>query len=93
MRLIIAILIALVPATAAAQNSLPTAGEATGEANSDTSAAKVREMIFDEGETVEGGVIRPLGDGVKGEVHGKTSSIVKVRSDFVPELLKSVDDI
>lgn len=93
MRLIIAILIVFVPAVAAAQNSLPTAGEATGEANADSSAEKVREMIFGDGEDVTGDLIKPNDSGVKGEVHGKTDSLINVRSTFVSEILQSTDDV
>jgi len=53
---------------------------------------KVKEMSF-EGDVVEAQFIRPDG-GIIGVVGPKAhSSLIKVRSDFVDEILKSAEDL
>ena len=50
--------------------------------------------IYDfEPDKVEGGIVKPFGDGVTSVPHGKTSSLIQIRSDFVDVLVASVDDI
>jgi hypothetical protein len=92
MRIIALAIVFSFPVIATAQD-LPTAGEATGQANQDTSAKKVRELTFGEGDQVTADIIKPGGDGVVGEVHGKTGSLIEIRSDFVTEILTSTDDV
>ncbi len=76
----------------AAQDALPPAGEATGGANENVIYKK--ETVYDfEGDDVEGALVRPDEANIQGEQHSKTSSLIKIRSDFVPELLKSVEDL
>ncbi len=44
-------------------------------------------------ELVKGSTGVPGGDAIVGELRGKTSSLIKVRKHFVPELIKSADDL
>ncbi len=53
---------------------------------------KVKEMVFAEDE-IEGARINPGGERVEGDKMRRRSSLMKVRSNFVPEMLKSVEDL
>ena len=78
-------------ATASAQD--PDAGEAlNGGSNAGVEYQKETNYDF-EGDDVEGALVKPDGENFNGNQHGKTSSLIKIRADFVPELLKSVEDI
>lgn len=53
-----------------------------------------KETVYDfEDDLVEGALVKPDGALVGGELHGKTSSLIKIRSDFIPEMIKSVEDL
>ena len=78
--------------TAFAQDALPTAGEAMGGASGDVVYKKETQYDF-EGDDIDGALVKPEEANISGEQHGKTSSLIKIRSDFVPELLKSVENI
>lgn len=81
------------PASVMAQDEGPTAGEATGGTGGGDVQYK-KETTYDfEGDDVEGALVKPDGADVKGERHGKTSSLIKIRADFIPEMLKSVEDL
>ena len=76
-----------------AQDSGPTAGEAMG-GNQSGDVVYQKETNYDfEGDDVEGALVKPDGEGFGSERHGKTSSLIKIRADFIPEMLKSVEDI
>jgi hypothetical protein len=83
----------LVPALASAQDGMPTAGEATGGTGGGNVQYK-KETNYDfEADDVEGALVKPEEANITGEQHGKTSSLIKIRSDFVPELLKTVEKL
>jgi hypothetical protein len=46
-----------------------------------------------EDDVVEGELLKPDGDFVGSRAKTKQSSLIKIREDFVPEMLKSVSDI
>lgn len=53
-----------------------------------------RETTYDfEDDYVEGSLLGPDGDLVTGQRHGKESSLVRIRADFVPEMVQSVEDL
>lgn len=84
----------LVPAAAFAQDGLPTAGEAMGGTGGDPNVTYKKETVYDfEGDDVEGALVKPDEANITGEQHSKTSSLIKIRQDFIPEMLKSVEDI
>lgn len=93
-RIIAAILIGVVvPATVSAQDAMPTAGEAMG-GSDDAGVVYKKETSYDfEADDVEGNLVKPDELGITADQHGKTSSLIKIRADFVPEMLKSVEDI
>lgn len=45
------------------------------------------------GDDVTGDLVKPSGSNIQGNKHGKTSSLIDIRSDFVPEMLKTVEDL
>jgi hypothetical protein len=75
-----------------AQDPLPTAGEATGATGGGVVYKK--ETVYDfDGDDVEGNLVKPDEANITGEQHGKTSSLIKIRADFIPEMIKSVENI
>lgn len=77
---------------ALAQGPVP---EATGDGDSGEDGViykKETNYDFDD-DLVEGALVKPDGAMVGGELHGKTSSLIKIRADFIPEMIKSVEDI
>lgn len=92
MTAVLLVVMMLVPSLGLAQG-LPTAGEATGAADAGAAKAqKVKTIDIEDGEDFEGNLLRP-GEQFKGEQHGKTSSLMQVRGDFVDKLLRTADKI
>ena len=58
----------------------------------DKGAAKVKVYDFS-GDTIEGDLIKPEGTDVGVADFGKHSSLIKIRKDFIPEILKSAEDL
>lgn len=54
--------------------------------------ADTTEYTFDD-DIVEGDLVRPDGEMTVVRKQGKQRSLIKVRQHFVPEMLKSVEDI
>ena len=74
---------------ASAQEPLPEAG-----GGDDPGVVYKKETSYDfEDDLVEGSLVKPDGALVGGELHGKTSSLIKIRADFIPEMIKSVEDL
>ncbi len=46
-----------------------------------------------EDDIVEGALLAPDGDLLTGSRHGKTSSLINIRADFVPEMVRSVEEL
>lgn len=87
------LVIMAVPFVATAQDALPTAGEAMGGTTGGDVVYK-KETVYDfDGDDVEGALVKPDEANITGEQHSKTSSLIKIRQDFIPEMLKSVEDI
>lgn len=81
------------PASLFAQDSLPTAGEAMGGAGPGDVQYK-KETVYDfEDDNIEGALVKPDEANITGRQHSKTSSLIRIRQDFIPEMLKSVEDI
>ncbi|MEZ4459652.1 MAG: hypothetical protein R3E66_07945 [bacterium] len=91
-QLLVLIAFAMVPSVAFAQDDLPSAGEAMGGTSDNVVYKKETEYDFD-ADDVEGNLVKPDEASINAEQHGKTSSLIKIRADFVPEMLKSVEDI
>lgn len=53
-----------------------------------------KETVYDfDGDDVTGNLVKPDGEDVQAQTHGKTSSLIKIRSDFIPEMLESVEEL
>jgi hypothetical protein len=53
-----------------------------------------KKTVYDfEDDMVEGELQRPDGELVETQRKAKHSSLIKIRTDFIPEMLKSADDI
>lgn len=82
----------MIPSVAMAQ-SLPEAGAANGQAG-DEGVVYQEETTYDfDGEDLTGNLIRPDGENITGDQRGKTSSLINIRQDFIPEMLKSVETL
>jgi hypothetical protein len=55
-------------------------------------AGKVKTYDF-EGDTIEGDLIKPEGSNVDVRDFGKQSSLIRIRKDFIPEIIKSAEDL
>ncbi len=85
--------IALATSHAAAQDALPTAGEAMGNTGGGDVVYKKETRYDFEADDVEGNLVKPDEANLNAEQHGKTSSLINIRSDFVNEMVESVEDI
>ena len=63
---------------------------ATGFADDDTAPDEVYDF---DGEDVEGALMRPDGEQITGDDRGRTSSLIDIREDFIPEMLESVETL
>jgi hypothetical protein len=87
------VLLMVFASSAAAQDGIPTAGEATGGTEGGGVEYK-KETTYDfDGDDVEGNLVKPSEANIGGEQRGKTSSLIKIRQDFIPEMMKSVEDL
>ena len=54
--------------------------------------AKVKVYDFS-GDTIEGDLIRPEGSTIDAREFAKQSSLIRIRKDFIPEIIKSAEDL
>jgi hypothetical protein len=68
---------------------------ATGStAYADDKAAAGKVKVYDfSGDTIEGDLIRPEGTSVDVRDFAKHSSLIRIRKDFIPEIIKSAEDL
>ncbi len=84
----------LVPAVSHADSSKTT--DATKMASDDCARARKnnKTCVLDMGkEEVTGGVVTPTGTAVGLLAFGKATSLIRVRKDFIVEILKSAEDL
>ena len=56
--------------------------------------AKAKVKVYDfSGDTIEGDLIKPEGSSVDARDFAKHSSLIKIRKDFIAEILKSAEDL
>jgi hypothetical protein len=80
----------LVPSIAFAQGG--PAPEMSGQQGSGVVYEDETAYDFDD-EYVDGQVVRPDGELISGQRHGKESSLIRIRADFIPEMVESVEDL
>lgn len=82
--LIVAAMLALTAAPALAQDVV----------DPDTGEIYKKKTVYDfEDDVVEGTLVKPEGDYLQSRQRGKQSSLIKIRDNFVPEMLKSAEDL
>ena len=80
------------PAAAAPAAAAPTAG-APDTTTADGVTYKKRTVYDFDDDVVEGDLVRPDGEYVAIKRQAKHSSLIKIREHFIPEMLKSAEDI
>jgi hypothetical protein len=91
----LAMLMALSVGVAHAQDAAPAAGGAAAPAGAAGSGVQYKQKtVYDfDDDTVEGDLVRPDGEFVDSRRGAKHSSLIKIRENFIPEMLKSVEAI
>lgn len=87
------LLLSTVVATAAAEPSRPARARKGKAKPAATEPPKTRSLIFDEGDNVDGNRLSPDGDSMTSQQAAKHTSLIRVRVSFVPEILKSAEDL
>jgi len=62
-------------------------------AGGDSVSYKSKTVYDFDDDTVEGDLVRPDGEFVDSRKAAKHSSLIKIRENFIPEMLKSAEDI
>jgi len=78
------------PAAAAGGGEAAAAGGGGDDANTQYKAKTVYDF---EDDTVEGDLARPDGENVTANSKAQHSSLIEIRKDFIPEMLKTLEDI
>lgn len=79
----------LLPALAALSLILLAGGSAIAQPKD---AAKVKVYDFS-GDTIEGDLVKPDGTDLNARDFAKHSSLIRIRKDFIPEIIKSAEDL
>jgi hypothetical protein len=69
------------------------AGGAAAPAGDDNVQYKAKTVYDFEDDTVEGDLQRPDGELVSSQKKAQHSSLIEIRKDFIPEMLKSLEDV
>jgi hypothetical protein len=81
----------VIAAVLAAGSSSALAQEKKGAA---AQAATPKVKVFDfTGDTIEGDLVKPEGTTVDARDFAKHSSLINIRKDFIPEIIKSAEDL
>src|SRR5688572_25123515 len=71
-----------------------TAAPAQGQGGSDENTTYKAKTVYDfEDDMVEGDLQRPDGELIDSVRKAKHSSLIEIRKDFIPEMLKSLEDV
>ena len=90
------VLVRILIASSALFLSANVAAQPVPEAGGQTQGGVIyeEETTYDfEDDFVEGQLVRPDGELVTGQRHGKESSLIRIRADFIPEMVQSVEDL
>ena len=86
------IALAAAPATVFAQ-AAKAEGAAAAPAGDENVQYKAKTVYDFEDDTVEGDLQRPDGELVSSQKKAEHSSLIEIRKDFIPEMLKSLEDV
>src|SRR5262249_51546581 len=90
--LVLALVIAAPQVALAQAKGKPAKGAAP--AGGDAGVVYKQKTVYDfDDDVVEGDLVRPDGEFVDSRRGGKISSLIKIRQHFIPEMLKSAEDI
>jgi len=87
------IALAAAPSTVLAQAAKADAPAAAAPAADDNVQYKAKTVYDFEDDTVEGDLQRPDGELVSSQKKAEHSSLIEIRKDFIPEMLKSLEDV
>jgi hypothetical protein len=74
--------------------SVFTSGSALAQEKKGDKGAPPKVKVYDfSGDTIEGDLIRPEGTTVDARDFAKHSSLIRIRKDFIPEIIKSAEDL
>ncbi len=63
-----------------------------GGGGGDANKGKVKVYDFD-GDTIDGDLVKPEGSTVDTRDFGNHASLIRIRKDFIPEIIKSAEDL
>jgi hypothetical protein len=86
----LALALALVVAVAGPADAQPKGASAGDKASDKGSKVKVYDFS---GDTIEGDLIRPEGTTVDARDFAKHASLIRIRTNFIPEIIKSAEDL
>ena len=86
------IFVGLIASVAFSVGATAFAQDSGAKSNGKTEYKKKTQYDFED-DVVEGELLKPEGDFVGSRAKTKQSSLIKIREDFVPEMVKSVNDI
>jgi hypothetical protein len=81
------------PSTVLAQDKAAAPAAAAAPADGDNVQYKAKTVYDFEDDTVEGDLQRPDGELVSSQKKAEHSSLIEIRKDFIPEMLKSLEDV
>lgn len=74
--------------------AVPVSASAQDAAGSEDGVVYEQQTSYDfETEYIDGEVVRPDGELIAGQRHGKESSLIRIRADFIPEMVQSVEEL
>jgi hypothetical protein len=90
----LAMLLTLGLSVAHAQDQAAGAGAAPAGAGGGSGVTYKQKTVYDfDDDTVEGDLVRPDGEFIDSKKNAKHSSLIKIRENFIPEMLKSVEGL
>ena len=70
------------------------AGVAVAQPKGGGAAAAGKTKVYDfTGDTIEGDLVKPEGSTVDARDFAKHTSLIRIRKDFIPEIIKSAEDL
>lgn len=86
-----AITVLAVPAAGTA-HAQPAPAKTSDKGKEQAAGSKVKVYDFS-GDTIEGDLIRPEGTTVDARDFAKHASLIRIRTNFIPEIIKSAEDL
>jgi hypothetical protein len=69
-------------------------GTAIAQPKGEKAGAPPKTKVYDfSGDTIEGDLIKPEGSTVDARDFAKHSSLIRIRTNFIPEIIKSAEDL